>query len=121
MKKALKIIGIILLVLVLLFAAYVAYVLIRYHRIGSQPIAPEGTANGTIETGTEYKIVSYNIGFGAYESDFGFFMDGGDRAWAWSKERLDKNLKEIGTVLQAQDADILLIQEIDIRRMRISS
>ena len=35
MKKALKIIGIILLVLVLLFAAYVAYVLIRYHRIGS--------------------------------------------------------------------------------------
>lgn len=118
MKKALKIIGIILLILVLLFAAYVAYVLIRYHRIGSQPIAPEGTANGTIETGTEYKIVSYNIGFGAYESDFGFFMDGGDRAWAWSKERLDKNLKEIGTVLQAQNADILLIQEIDIGSTR---
>ena len=118
MKKALKIIGIILLVLVLLFAAYVAYIFVRFHRIGSQPIAPEGTTNGTIGTGTEYKIVSYNIGFGAYESDFGFFMDGGDRARAWSKERLDKNLKEIGETMRAQDADIFLIQEIDIGSTR---
>ena len=118
MKKALKIIGIILLVLVLLFAAYVAYVLIRYHRIGSQPIAPEGTANGTIETGTEYKIVSYNIGFGAYESDFGFFMDGGDRAWAWSKKRLDANMKNIAALLTEQKADLYLVQEVDINSTR---
>lgn len=118
MKKALKIIGIILLVLVLIAAGYFAYIFLDFHRFGNQAIVPEGTANGAIKTGTEYKIVSYNIGFGAYESDFGFFMDGGDRAWAWSEERLDKNLKEIGKVLQAQDADLLLVQEIDIGATR---
>jgi endonuclease/exonuclease/phosphatase family metal-dependent hydrolase len=118
MKKALKIIGIVLAAIIVIVAGYLAYVFISYHRIGDQPIDVNGTAQAAIETGTEYKIVSYNIGFGAYEDDFGFFMDGGDRAWAWSKERLDKNLKEIGTVLQAQDADILLIQEIDIGSTR---
>ncbi|MBQ2202609.1 MAG: hypothetical protein II412_08540, partial [Clostridia bacterium] len=100
MKKALKIIGIILLCLVLLFAGYVAYVLIGYHRIGDLPLPVEGSASGTLGTGTEYKAVSYNIGFGAYESDFGFFMDGGSRARAWSKSRLDNNLRNITRVLK---------------------
>lgn len=118
MKKALKIIGIVLLVLILLVVAYLAYVLISFHRFGDQPITPEGTASGTVETGEEYRIVSYNIGFGAYESDFGFFMDGGDRAWAWSKERLDKNLKTIADFLKNEDADLLLVQEVDIGSTR---
>lgn len=118
LKKALKIIGIILLALILLLVGYVAYVLISFHRIGDQPIPVEGTASGTLETGTEYKVVSYNIGFGAYEPDFGFFMDGGDRAWAWSKERLVKNLRNIADFLKNQDADLLLIQEIDIDSTR---
>ncbi len=118
MKKALKIIGIILLVLVLLLAAYIAYVLISYHRIGDQQLPIEGKATGTLETGAEYKVVSYNIGFGAYESDFGFFMDGGDRARAWSEERLDRNLKAIAGVLKEQNADLYLIQEIDIGSTR---
>lgn len=113
MKKALKVIGIVLLILVLLLAAYIAYVFISYHRIGDQTITPEGSATGTLETGTEYKIVSYNIGFGAYESDFGFFLDGGDRARAWSKERLDRNLKTIASFLKEQNADIVLVQEVD--------
>jgi endonuclease/exonuclease/phosphatase family metal-dependent hydrolase len=115
---ALKIIWIVLLALILLFAGYVAYVLISYHRIGDQPLPVEGTASGTLETGTEYKVVSYNIGFGAYESDFGFFMDGGDRARAWSKSRLDNNLRNITRVLKETDADLYLIQEIDIGSTR---
>ncbi len=118
MKKAFKIIGIVLLVLVLLVAAYVAYVLISYHRIGDQSIPVEGKSSDILETGKEYKMVSYNIGFGAYESDFGFFMDGGDRARAWSKERLEKNLDAIAAVLKDQNADLYLIQEIDIGSTR---
>lgn len=118
MKKVFKTIGIILLILVLLVVGYVAYVLISYHRVGDQKLTPEGVANGTMETGTEYKIVSFNIGFGAYEPDFGFFMDGGDRAWAWSKERLDANLVNIGAFLKEQNADLYVIQEVDIGSTR---
>ena len=118
LKKALKIIGIVLLAVILLFAGYVAYVLISYHRIGDQPLTSEETATGAFEKGTEYKVVSYNIGFGAYEIDFGFFMDGGDNARAWSKERLDKNLLNIASALKQKDADLYLIQEIDVGSTR---
>ncbi len=116
--RILKTIGIILLALILLIVGYVAYLFISAHRIGDQPITPEGSASASFEIGTEYKIVSYNIGFGAYEPDFGFFMDGGDRAWAWSKERLDKNLKNIADFLKNQDADLYLVQEVDIGSTR---
>ena len=118
MKKVLKTIGIILLILVLLLGCYVAYVFLSSHRLGSGALTPEGSAAASMETGTEYRIVSYNVGFGAYESDFGFFLDGGDRAWAWSKERLDKNLAAIASFLNAEDADLTLVQEVDIGSTR---
>ncbi len=118
MKKALKIIGIVLAAIIVIVAGYLAYVFISYHRIGDQPIDVKGTAQAMIETGTECRIVSYNIGFGAYEDDFGFFMDGGDRAWAWSKDRLDKNLKNIAQLLADQEADLYLVQEVDIDSTR---
>ena len=118
MKKALKIIGIILLVLILVAIGYVAYVFIAYHRIGNTKITPEGTSKNEKIGGSEYTVVSYNIGFGAYESDYGFFMDGGDQSWAWSKERLDTNLKNITALLKEQNADIYLIQEVDFDSTR---
>ncbi|MBQ7171416.1 MAG: endonuclease/exonuclease/phosphatase family protein [Clostridia bacterium] len=119
MKKALKIILIVLLVLVLLAAAYLAYVFLAYYRIGDQTLAPEGSASAkSPDKGKEYRIVSYNVGFGAYESDYGFFMDGGTQSWAWSKERLDANLKRIAGVLAEQAADLVLVQEVDIGSTR---
>ena len=90
MKKGLKItIRVILIVLaavILIAAGYVAYAFIAYHRIGNMKIEPQGSASGnTVESGMSYEIVSYNIGYGAYESDYDFFMDGGTQSWAWSE------------------------------------
>ena len=118
MKKGLKItIRVILIVLaavILIAAGYVAYAFIAYHRIGNMKIEPQGSASGnTVESGKSYEIVSYNIGYGAYESDYDFFMDGGTQSWAWSKERLDTNLKNITSFLEKQDADLYLVQEVD--------
>ena len=115
MKKGWKIVLCILLALVLVVGGYVAYVLIDYHRIGDQELAVQ---NGAVETsiaaGETYKIVSYNIGFGAYESDYGFFMDGGTESRAWSEERLTANLDRIARTLTDQNADFYLVQEVDI-------
>ncbi|MBO4422167.1 MAG: endonuclease/exonuclease/phosphatase family protein [Clostridia bacterium] len=118
MKKALRTLGIVAAIIVLIAAAYVVYALVAYHRIGDCGIMPEGAAQQSAIGDVEYTVVSYNIGFGAYESDYGFFMDGGDRAWAWSEERLDKNLNDIAGLLDLQDADIYLIQEVDIDSTR---
>lgn len=118
MKKVLKIIGIVAAALLTVVLCYVGYVFIAYHRIGDMQIPSEGKAEKKLYDSVDLTIVSYNIGFGAYESDFGFFMDGGDRAWAWSKERLDKNLKNISDELVKQNADLYLIQEVDINSTR---
>ena len=116
MKKALKLLGILLLVLLLIVGAYAGYVFGTYSRIEDDfdLTVTHGSAGvQTAEPGTPYKILSWNIGFGAYEDDFGFFMDGGTESRAWSKERLLDNLDEIGTLLAAQDADLTLLQEVD--------
>ena len=119
MKKAVRVLLIVLAALVLLAGAYVGYAFLRFHRLGDQALAVKGSAPAAVpKTGQAYTLVSYNIGFGAYEADFGFFMDGGDRSWAWSKERLDANLRKIGEALRERDAEFYLVQEVDIDATR---
>lgn len=98
---------------VVLALCYVAYVFIAYHRIGDETLDVSGEGKGEAQTQREYTIVSYNIGFGAYESDYGFFMDGGTESWAWSPERLDVNMGNIADFLAGQEADFYIIQEVD--------
>jgi len=89
-------------------------VFLAYHRLpDNQTLAVTQESSRTAETGIEYSVVSWNIGFGAYEEDYGFFMDGGTQFWAWSPERLQTNLQAIGQLLSEQNADFLLIQEVD--------
>lgn len=121
MKKVLKALLAVLLAIVLIVGGYFAYLFLSFHRMGDNvTLEVEDNQLGKIlfaedESGEAqtYKIVSWNIGFGAYESDYGFFMDGGTESRAWSKERLDQNLKTVGQVLNDQDADFYIIQEVD--------
>jgi endonuclease/exonuclease/phosphatase family metal-dependent hydrolase len=119
MKKALKIVLIVIAALLTIVLAYVAYVFIDYHR---QPdkLSLEVTNPQTAQakTGVSYDIVSYNIGFGAYEADYSFFMDGGTQSWAWSRERLNQNLQHIGDTLAGQHADFYLVEEVDTNATR---
>ena len=117
MKKRWKILIGIVALLLLLVIGYVVYVLTAYHRIGDMTLAAENNAKSAefavVEKDTAYSVMSYNIGFGAYEADFGFFMDGGTESWAWSEARLMDNLAQIGELLRTTDADFYLLQEVD--------
>ena len=117
-KRWVKVLVGILLAVVLLVGAYVAYVFLDYHRIGNQELEAQGEGGATaLDTAASYSILSYNIGFGAYEDDYGFFMDGGTESWAWSEERLTENLNHIADFLKGQ-ADFCLVQEVDIDSTR---
>lgn len=119
MKRWVKVVLCIVLALVLAVGAYVAYVFIDYHRIGDMELTPEGDAAVTeLAAGKRYTVLSYNIGFGAYEDDYGFFMDGGTESWAWSEERLITNVDAIAAFLARQKADFYLLQEVDIDSTR---
>lgn len=119
MKKALKVIGIVLLALVVLAGGYVIYVFAAYHRIEDrQTLEVTSGQTQTAQAGQEYRLVSWNIGFGAYEDDYSFFMDGGTESWAWSEERLRANLDEIGRTVEALRPDFTLLQEVDFDSTR---
>lgn len=114
MKKILKILLWVVAALLVIAAAYFAYVLLAYHRIpDNQTIAVSGSQTAAAQTEQDYQIVSYNIGFGAYEPDYSFFMDGGTESWAWSKERLSDNMARIGEILAGQQADFYFVEEVD--------
>ena len=113
MKKAFKVILCVLLAIVVLAVGYLGYVLIDYHRIGNETVDMQPRLTKKAQTDVEYNILSWNIGFGAYESDYGFFMDGGTESWAWSKERLHSNIEAIGGLLDQRNADFITLQEVD--------
>lgn len=117
MKRPVKIILCVLLTLLLIAAAYFVYVLVSYYRIGDQELSVTEVNTPAVEqigTATPYHLVSWNIGFGAYEADYDFFMDGGTQSWAWSRERLAENLGGIASFIAVQNADLLFVQEVDI-------
>ena len=118
MARIFKAVSIVLAAVILVVGGYVAYVFLSFHRLGDMELEVNKNTDVAAQAQKSLKIVSYNIGFGAYEADYGFFMDGGDQSWAWSKERLDKNLKNISALLSEEDADFYLVQEVDIDSTR---
>ena len=59
MKKAFKVLLIVLAALILLAGSYVAYVLLSSHRIGDQSLAVQGPEPAAApETGREYTVPS---------------------------------------------------------------
>lgn len=113
-KKILKYSLITLSVLLLFVITYVLYVVIDYKRLDDNlNLDIYNNQQKIIELNTKYSITTYNIGFGAYEDDYSFFMDGGKYSRALSKERLEKNLINIETFLKNQNSDFYLIQEVD--------
>lgn len=117
MKKALKIIGVLLLALVVAVGGYVAYVFIDWHRLPDvdEPVALAGEA---AQAGEAYTIATWNLGFGAYSDDYGFFMDGGTESRAFSKDAVYQNIGHAVEVLKGLDPDFMILQELDIGSTR---
>lgn len=117
-QRILIIVSVTIAAIILIAASYAAYVFIAYHRLGNYEITPQGEASKTLSVGVEYEMVSFNMGFGAYEVDYGFFMDGGTGSWAKSKDSLDKNLKNIANLLYEEQAEVYFVQEVDFDSTR---
>lgn len=115
LKRVLIAIAAVLGTIVVAFLGYFLYVLIAFYRLPDETVLKaENASEETVSVNEQHSILSFNIGFGAYEDDYSFFMDGGHESWAWSKDRLDKNLKAIASFVKEENADFVLLQEVDI-------
>ncbi len=119
--KILKAVAVVLGALLLALAAYVAYVVLSYERLGDElslaveaPPAADESPRGTVEVGAELTVVAANIGFGAYNRDFDFFMDGGTGSVAASPEVVREDVVGTAEVVREAGADFALFQEVDV-------
>ena len=117
-KKALKIILCALPVLVLAVGGYAAYVFFAYYRLEDNlPLTVEAAGSGVnseLTVGETYRIVSYNVGFGAYSDDYSFFMDGGTESRARSADAVRENLTGAADEVLGLSPDFLLMEELDV-------
>ncbi|MEA4893697.1 MAG: endonuclease/exonuclease/phosphatase family protein [Oscillospiraceae bacterium] len=119
-----------LVLLVLLFVvAYVVYMQVNYYRIDDNTaLEITNPSDEVLKSGVSYKALTYNIGFGAYNHDFSFFMDSGTMldgtpvsgtmSRAQSKEIELSNTEGALGAAKLQDADFYLMQEVDTKSTR---
>ena len=119
MKKLLKGIAVLLAAAILAVGGYAAYLLLDYSRIADyQELICVERNSDALRAGEELSIVSWNLGFGAYNADFSFFMDGGIHSRAYSRETCEENIRSAIQTLHAQNADLMLLQEVDVQGTR---
>ncbi len=124
-KKAVIIAILIIIVLpILTIGGYIAYLQINYYRIDDlQPLAVSNQQSSIVEVGKEYSAVTYNIGFGAYDHDFSFFMDNGQMkdgslvqgqyGKGTCEDIIMKNTRGAVDVVSKLNPDFCILQEVD--------
>lgn len=109
---------------ILVLVGYVIYVAVQYYRIDDgTSLTTANNQSVNVATGSEYSIVSYNVGFGAYSPEYTFFMDEGvmldgtltcgKNAKGLNKADVEKNLLGQVATLSELNADFCLLQEAD--------
>ena len=117
--------------LVVFIGAYVIYMQTHYYRIKdyqSLPIKQKLTHPNKLQTNTTYSAATYNVGFGAYNQKFSFFMDTGKMKDGTKTQGKYGKAENEAAVLQntngeintmkKNNADFMLFQEIDIDSSR---
>lgn len=107
--------------LLLILIGYVLYVIFSFDRVeDNQPLeVVTGTTTTELpQTNTLYSIISYNIGFGAYSTEYSFFMDGGDYSWAFSEEDVNTNIEGSTDLISVFSPNFVLMQELDVDSTR---
>lgn len=128
-KIIIRIVLAVLLLLILAVGGYVIYMQHQYYRIDD--FTSEDTENNReahVLAGSPYTITTYNIGFGAYEDDYTFFMDTGKMkdgtatkgkySRGLSKEHTLANTQGSLEILKKLDSDFYFIQEADVSATR---
>lgn len=120
MHRTLKILIYLFLAMVILVVSYAAYVFLTYYRLEDNlPLEVQHIeTEQTLIEGVPQRLLSYNVGFGAYSADYSFFMDGGKESRARSPEAVRENISGAMAAIQGANADFILCQEVDVNGNR---
>lgn len=121
----LSLIGILLVVII----GYIGYMQMHYYRIPDhKKLAIGNNQKNELKLHQTYKATTYNVGFGAYNHDFDFFMDHGElkngkkthgyRGTAISKQAVLDSTNGVIQTMKKQNPDFMFFQEIDTHSTR---
>lgn len=124
LRRILYVLGGLVVLCLLVVGGYALYLQLQYSRIPDHlELEVENPQEPVLQTGTTYSAVTWNMGFGAYDHDFSFFMDKGfmadgtpvrgKQSRAGSLERVEANVGGVEDTLKELNADFLLLQEVD--------
>lgn len=103
------------LALAILAGGLVGYLTVTEYRPAYAEKADSGVTRVTRSyAGGSLRILTFNTGYGALGAEADFLLDGGSSVNPDSEELVVKNMLGIEEILRAADADVLLLQEVDI-------
>lgn len=106
--------AIILLLVLLLFLNSI----LEFKPKPTSPVAVEGKASLYLTEDASLRIVTLNTGYGALGDNADFLFDGGSHLRTADKKRVLENMNSIIGTLKQTDADIIMVQETDIKATR---
>ena len=115
MKKLGKALLAVLLVLVLAVGGLIGWLsATEYRPEPTETLSVRGETEGRkLEEGASLRILSWNIGYAGLGKDEDFFMDGGKSARPSSNAVVNRYLNGICETIEAQNAALCLLQEVD--------
>jgi endonuclease/exonuclease/phosphatase family metal-dependent hydrolase len=72
----------------------------------------------TLKKGVPLSVLTFNIGYCGMDAEEDFFMDGGRGSRCTSLEQTQTNLKRITNYLTRENADLIILQEVDVKSSR---
>lgn len=96
-----------------IFCGFLAYMTVEDYSPEKVEILQDAEKGDVIEAGKELKVLSWNIGYAGLDANMDFFYDGGTQVRP-SQWQVEHNLDAISSYLcERNDADFMLVQEID--------
>lgn len=122
MKKSIRKFIIIFCILVIALIGYGVYVFTSWYRLPENlPLEVKRNVSSSyseespdVKPGNYYLIMTYDIGFGAYRNDFGFFLEGGKSFRARNEESVIAAVCAMGEIINNTGPDFVLLQEVDM-------
>lgn len=126
LKKILKILLVIILIVVILAGALFAWLSIKEFKpapvMDAAVTVGDKAAGSSPKQGDELTIISWNIGYAGLGKDSDFFMDGGENVAYADEALVNANISGIyDTLFEKNDADVYMLQEVDLNSRRTYS
>lgn len=119
MKKLIRVLVKIIMVLIILVVGFLGFLTATEYRPDKiEVLKVKNNQTSLVEKNTNYKVMTFNMGYASLGKDEDFVLDGGKSGRPNSKTIVNDYLDGIKTILTEHTQDFYFIQEVDLKSRR---